>query len=462
MLMKIVLIGYGTITSALMPNLLSEFGGDIESLKVIDPYGAKRFSADFDCPVTWVAASVTKENLEDLLSDLDSDSFVINLSVDVSSVDLVSFCQQKETKYIDTCIEPWAGHYVNADAEPAERTNYALREAMLTLKAKCQDGPTAIVAHGANPGLVSHFVKRALLNIRDDIYGISQPIPQTRQQWAKLSADLEVKIIHIAEHDTQIAKLPKRPGEFVNTWSIDGFIGEGCQPAELGWGTHELRLPPEGQRHTTGCNSAIYLNRPGASVRLKTWTPAFGPCLGFLITHNEAVSLSDYLTYFEGERAAYRPTVVYAYHPCNDAILSIHELSGCSWNPQAQGRILQGPDIASGGDYLGVLLMGHEKNAYWFGFYLENSVAQKLNPESSATSLQVVAGVIAGMKWAIANPRCGIIEAEEMDFSFVLDNAKPYLGEMLGEYTDWSPVEEDKGLFSTVSSDKWQFQNFVE
>lgn len=460
--MNVVLIGYGTIASAFMPNLLSEFEGEIKCLKVIDPYGVKKLSADFDCPVVWVTTSVTKENLDYLLSELDSDSFLINLSVDVSSVDLVSFCQKKGARYIDTCIEPWAGHYVNADAEPADRTNYALREAMLALKAECQNGPTAIVAHGANPGLVSHFAKQALLNIRDDIYGISQPIPQTRQQWAKLSADLGVKTIHIAEHDTQVAKLPKRPGEFVNTWSIDGFIGEGCQPAELGWGTHELRLPPEGQRHTTGRNSAIYLNRPGASVRLKTWTPAFGPCLGFLITHNEAVSLSDYLTCFEGEQVTYRPTVNYAYHPCSDAILSIHELSGCSWHSQPQKRILQGRDITSGGDYLGVLLMGHEKNAYWFGSYLENSAAQKLNPESSATSLQVVAGVISGMKWAIANPCCGIVEAEEMDFRFVLDNARPYLGEMLGEYTDWSPVEEDKGLFSIASSDKWQFENFME
>ncbi|QXI32219.1 saccharopine dehydrogenase C-terminal domain-containing protein [Pseudomonas promysalinigenes] len=460
--MNIVLIGYGTIASALMPNLLTEFGRDIKSLKVIDPCGAKKPSAEFVSPVTWVAESITRDNLEELLCDLDAESFVVNLSVDVSSVALVSLCQKKGARYIDTCIEPWAGHYVNADAEPAERTNYALRETMLALKSQCQNGPTAVVAHGANPGLVSHFVKQALLNLRSDIFGVSQPIPQTRQQWAKLCADLGVKTIHIAEHDTQIAKLPKRPGEFVNTWSIDGFIGEGCQPAELGWGTHELSFPPEGQRHTTGCNSAIYLNRPGASVRLRTWTPAFGPCLGFLITHNESISLSDYLTCFDNGQATYRPTVNYAYHPCNDAVLSIHELSGCSWNSQPDKRILHGRDIAFGGDYLGVLIMGHEKNAYWFGSYLENAVAQKHNAESSATSLQVVAGVVSGMKWAINNPHCGIVEAEEMDFNFILDSARPYLGEMLGEYTDWSPIGEDKGLFAISRSDKWQFKNFME
>ncbi|WP_442512993.1 hypothetical protein [Pseudomonas promysalinigenes] len=103
-----------------------------------------------------------------------------------------------------------------------------------------------------------------------------------------------------------------------------------------------------------------------------------------------------------------------------------------------------------------------KKNAYWFGSYLDNAVAQKLNAESSATSLQVVAGVISGIKWAIINPDCGIVEAEEMDFNFILDSAKPYLGEMLGEYTDWSPIAEDKGLFDTSLPDKWQFKNFME
>jgi homospermidine synthase len=53
-------------------------------------------------------------------------------------------------------------------------------------------------------------------------------------------------VIHIAERDTQVSAIPKEPGEFVNTWSIDGFVGEGAQPAELGWGTHERHFPPDG------------------------------------------------------------------------------------------------------------------------------------------------------------------------------------------------------------------------
>ncbi len=58
---------------------------------------------------------------------------------------------------------------------------------------------------------------------------------------------LGVKVIHCAERDTQVADPRKRRFEFVNTWSVDGFIGEGSQPCELGWGSHEKHFPPDGQ-----------------------------------------------------------------------------------------------------------------------------------------------------------------------------------------------------------------------
>ena len=99
-----------------------------------------------------------------------------------------------------------------------------------------------MVAHGANPGLVSHFVKQALLNLAADT-GVETAVPANRTGWGALAKSLGVKVIHIAERDTQVANIAKQRGEFVNTWSIDGFVGEGCQPAELGWGTHEKALP---------------------------------------------------------------------------------------------------------------------------------------------------------------------------------------------------------------------------
>lgn len=462
--MKFIIIGYGAVSSAFIPILIRELGNTITSLTVIAPNLEEGHKTNHELAINWQTQTLTKENYLSILDEVDEDTFLINLSTGVSSLHLVWLCHEKGAMYLDTCIEPWEGHYVDSTIDIFKRTNYFLREGILATRKSRQNGPTAVIAHGANPGLVSQFVKQALLNLRQDVYGPTDYIPDTRQEWARLAWQLNIKTIHIAEHDTQKTETSKEPGEFLNTWSVDGFIGEGCQPSELGWGTHETTLPEGASFHAPHSRKSIYLNRPGASVRLKTWTPACGPCLGFLITHNEAISLAEYLTYSISSNEDYRPTVNYAYHPCSDAVLSIHELIGNSLVPQQRKRVLNGHEINRGADYLGVLLMGHEKNAYWYGSTLENSTAQILNSASSATTLQVAAGVLAGVMWAIENPERGIVEPEEMDFRFVLDVATPYLGDMVGTYTDWTPIKKNRPLFPETfdTHNTWQFENFLE
>ena len=114
---------------------------------------------------------------------------------------------------------------------------------------------------------------------------------------------LGVKGIHIAERDTQVSARPKPLGVFVNTWSVDGLLSEGYQPAELGWGTHEKKLPPNGHAFEHGPGYAIWIDRPGADTRVRSWCPAVGPQFGYVITHNEALSIPDYYTVWEGEQS---------------------------------------------------------------------------------------------------------------------------------------------------------------
>ena len=128
----------------------------------------------------------------------------------------------------------------------------------------------------------------------------------TREAWAALARDLGIKVMHIAERDTQLTDRPKEVGEFVNTWSVDGFISEGSQPAELGWGTHEKSLPADGRTHAYGSGAAIYLMQPGAATRVRTWTPLAGAIHGFLITHGESISISDYYTVKQGDTVVSR------------------------------------------------------------------------------------------------------------------------------------------------------------
>jgi homospermidine synthase len=337
-----------------------------------------------------------------------------------------------------------------------------MRERALALKNSQSQSTTstALITHGANPGLVSHFTKQALLNMAED-NELAFSVPTTQAQWAALAQTLQVKVIHIAEHDSQTALKPKRRNEFVNTWSIDGFVSEGLQPAELGWGTHERHWPHDALHHQYGSRCAIYLNRPGASTRVRTWTPLAGPFHGFLITHAEAISIADYFTLKEGDEVSYRPTVHYAYHPCEDAVLSLHELAGREWQQQQSQRLLF-DDIVDGIDELGVLLMGNPKGAYWYGSQLSIHQARELVLYNNATSLQVAVSVFAGLVWSIEHPNRGVTEPEEVDYQFILSIARPYLGKLAGYYNaDWNPLKERERLCAENidKTDPWQFLN---
>ncbi|HEY5559327.1 MAG TPA: saccharopine dehydrogenase C-terminal domain-containing protein, partial [Steroidobacteraceae bacterium] len=181
---------------------------------------------------------------------------------------------------------------------------------------------------------------------------------------------------------------------------------------------------------------------------------------GFLITHGESISISDFLTVRQNDRVLYRPTVHYAYHPSDNAVLSVHEFCGRNFQLQEHKRIMM-DDITSGIDELGVLLAGHPKNAYWYGSQLSIDGARRLAPYNSATSLQVTVAALAGMIWAIENPAMGIVEPDEIDFRRNLEICTPYLGPVVGKYTDWTPLFDRGRLFpeDLDESDPWQFKN---
>ncbi|NVO14594.1 MAG: homospermidine synthase [Rhodoplanes sp.] len=461
----IVMIGFGSIGKGTLPLIERHFQFDKSRLVVIDPDDRDRHILD-ERGIRFIHEAINKDNYRELLSPLltkgEGRGFCVNLSVDTSSVDIMELCRELGVFYIDTVAEPWPGFYFDKSASTAARTNYRLRERVLEARRRRPGGITAVSCCGANPGMVSWFVKQALLDIARDT-GLETVEPKTREGWGRLAQRLGVKGIHIAERDTQRAKQPKPQNVFVNTWSVEGFLSEGMQPAELGWGTHETWMPQNGRTHEGGCGAGIYLLQPGANTRVRSWTPTAQAQYGFLVTHNEAISIADYLTVRDGGDVVYRPTCHYAYHPANDAVLSLHELFGAAGKRQDKIHILDENEIVDGIDELGVLVYGHAKNAYWYGSQLSIDETRELAPYQNATGLQVTSAVLAGMVWALENPEAGIVEADDMDFRRCLEVQRPYLGPVIGTYTDWTPLTDRPGMFpeDIDESDPWQFRNVL-
>ncbi len=176
------------------------------------------------------------------------------------------------------------------------------------MKAKWSSkGPTAIVEHGANPGLVSHLAKRSLVDIATRALkegkaatGVEDAL--TNENFPVLAQKLGVKVIHIAERDTQVADKPKLVGEFVNTWSVEGFYEEGIAPAELGWGIPRKALPINAYTHEGGPQNQIAIAKAGATTWIRSWVPN-SETTGLLVRHGEAFTMSDHLTVWENGKA---------------------------------------------------------------------------------------------------------------------------------------------------------------
>ena len=462
----VVMIGFGSIGRGTLPLILRHFDVDPADIVVVAP-DTSNDGLLGQLGIRKVTAPITAGNYRELLTPLlrgggRNHAFCVNLSVDTSSVAILALCRQLDALYVDTVIEPWPGFYDDAAAPLAARTNYALRQTLLAERAASPGGPTAVSACGANPGMVSWFVKQALLDVAAKI-GLDHAEPASRADWAELMRRSGVTGIHIAERDTQRARSPKPIGTFVNTWSVDGFISEGLQPAEIGWGTHERWLPPSAHHHPDPLAPSIYLDRPGADTRVRTWCPTAGPQYGLCVTHNESISIADYFTVRDGGTAIYRPTCHYAYHPADDALLSWHELLGTAGRLPQRHHVLDEPEIADGIDELGVLLYGHQANAYWFGSRLSIEETRSLAPYQNATGLQVTSAVLAAMVWALEHPGEGIVEADDIDFRRCLEVQRPYLGPVEGHFTDWTPLSARSPLFpdDIDDSDPWQFRNVL-
>jgi homospermidine synthase len=337
-----------------------------------------------------------------------------------------------------------------------------------------EPGPTAVIEHGANPGLISHWTKKGLLDIAerllDDKKVGDRDAEELRQliqahAFNRLAMKIGVKVIHCSERDTQITDQPKEVDEFVNTWCIEGFREEGITTAELGWGTHEKDYPPLTYTHPDGPQNQICLARMGINTWVVSWVPHY-TIRGMVIRHGEAFTISDRLTVWENGKAIYRPTVHYAYCPCDCAVLSLEELRGRDYELQANQRIMN-DEIIRGADILGALLMGHAYNSWWTGSILTIEQSRELVPNQNATTMQVAISVVAAATWMIQNPERGVLVPDDLPHEYILGIAHTYLGESVSIPSDWTPLKQYVNHFHGYNQptidfdDPWQFKNFL-
>ena len=475
---RVLLVGFGAVARCTLPILVKHISIDPHRITIIefDPNDAA-LEPWIEQGVNFVRARVTPENLGSLLGQhVSSGDLLIDLAWNIDACEILQWCHDHGVLYVNTSVELWDPYAGAPNKHPTERTLYWRHMNLRRMIAKWSEpGPTAVIEHGANPGLISHFTKHALLEIAERALTENKFSGDQRDKVAQhakarsfnhLAHQLGVKVIHCSERDTQITDEPKQVNEFVNTWSVEGFREEGTTTAEMGWGTHEKELPPLAYQHSEGPRSQICLARMGINTFVNTWVPPSHNIIGMIVRHGEAFTITENLTVWENGKAIYRPTVHYAYCPCDCAIASLHELRGYDYRLQSRIRIMT-DEIIGGEDILGALVMGHPYESWWCGTDLSIEESRRLVPHQNATTMQVAISVVAACMWMIENPRRGLCVPDALPHDYVLGISKPYLGKFVSVASDWNPLKNYENFFSGFNkpnvdlTDKWQFKNFL-
>lgn len=471
------MIGYGAVAKCTLPILLKHVQVSHQNITIIDFIDKRReLKPWIKKGIRFVQDRVTAENLNQLLSTYVSPGgLIIDLSWNIETLDMLKWCHEHKVLYVNTSVEEW-DPYTHIDKKtPLEKSLYfkqmTLRKATTRWNA---NSTTAVVDHGANPGMISHFTKKGIRDIAEKMLrdkSVSKDVKKlikellSEGKFPELAMNLDIKTIHISERDTQISNQPKRVNEFVGTWSIEGLREEGTAPSEIGWGTHEKALPHLATVPSYGPKNQIFLSQMGMNTWVRSWVP-YQEIIGMAIRHGEAFSISDYLTVRKKGKVSYRPTVHYAYMPCDETISSLHELRARNYHLQPEQRIMNN-EIIDGSDVLGALLMGHPYKSWWTGSILSIQEARKIVPYQNATTIQVGIGVVSSIIWMIENPNKGVCLPDDLPYDYILNIARPYLGKLVSEASDWTPLKnyqiffrENPGAYLDEKN-LWCFQNFL-
>jgi homospermidine synthase len=218
-------------------------------------------------------------------------------------------------------------------------------------------------------------------------------------------------------------------------------------------------FPPEDGRNQ------LFLSQMGMNTWVRSWVPN-EEIIGMAIRHAEAISISSHLTVREKGKFVYCHTVHYAYMPCNDTITSLHELRCRNYDLQKKLRIIN-DEIVEGDDILGALIMGHRYNSWWTGSVLSIEESRRLVPHQNATTVQVAIGAVSAIAWMMGNPRNGVCMPDDLPYEYILDIARPYLGQLVSIPSDWTPLKNYQIFFKENPNllldrkNVWSFNNFL-
>lgn len=425
------MIGCGGVGRTLL-ELWKLEGVSIAKLVVIEPMTIPAWCFQMYPKLHHIKKALTRTNLKAVLMPLlKTKPFCVDVSVDVDAIKVMECCKTSGVHYINTSVEGWEekNPQILKTSKNALIKRSLYERELHAEKAVGKTKTTMLTNFGMNPGGVSALTMKGIND-----YTLAKGDATAKQllktkEWAKLAHHLNLQEIQVSELDTQKLNKPRPADCFWNTWSPTGFQAEALDPIQIGNGSNRKRdkggvvkgnmriYPVRGMDYT--CSSVV-VGIDGDTI----------PIEGFIIPHAEADTLSWFLT-----DGAYRPSVFYVYDCSNVGKESLDYLRARKYKPVPLEKcyVVGNEDIESGYDSVGALLIFPDC-CWWSGTVLDVVETRRLGFKHSApTTVQVASFINTAIKWIEAHSKEGFVEPEDLNWKYVIDNSKKYLGHLVSK-----------------------------
>ncbi len=430
---KFLFIGCGAIGKTLIELWNLEKLYKNNKIVIIDPQPMPSWLMESRKNIKHLQLGITEQNANKLLKEIDSNTLVIDVSVEVDSLMIVDICIKKGSMYINTSLEQWhtgSNTTMSKDYNKFKKDTLYYREMLMENKLKTTKS-TVIIDHGCNPGILQTF---ALCCLDFIAFEINKKL-NSKEDYANFCKDLKLVSIQVVEYDSQQTDVEVFVDLFVNTWSSLGFQAEGSDHCMIGgpgtydksFDKYDLIKPTDGDKNVSFiAEHSMNLKRKSMTVNHKGEPFEYE---GMLITHGESNTLSEFLTTAD---KSYCPSVYYVYRPSDISLECLNNLRKNKYEPLEYWYVLENKDITNkdGFDSIGALLTFEDGSKYWGGSVLSHSDVNKLGFKyaGTATTVQVSASLNSAITWALEHRTAGYNTPEYLNHKEILDNTVKYLG----------------------------------
>ena len=417
----------------------------------------------------FLVCEVTRDNFKEVFAPyLSEGDLLIDFADTVGTRDICEWCAENNIMYLNTGEADWPDHWYSIFEE--NELKCGLKEKH-TRSENTNKFPI-VLQHGNNPGLVSHFVKAAIEYIINTQFKKDKSLKGLLKagKFNEVAKILGVKIIHVNDIDLQEVKGDCNDEILFSTWCTDSFWFEMLSEATANVGTHEkIDFLDE-------CNFAdlqkgfLEFKKIAADKKCRTIYP-HGKFEGYLVPHEETITIAKSLEVKDGEAVIYRPTVMFVYQPCTYASnyfskAKVNEYPNPDPNKPKdvenengttiirgyvypkEFEILYQEKIAQGTEYVGVLLMGDNFEPVWVGNRVETEFLNKDKKASywqTPTITPVAMSALAAVCWMLKNKeKGGIYFPDDIpDYKYIINTAERYISKTIYETFKKSELEEE-------------------